>query len=40
MNSRLEEVLISCTDAMSVEDIEKKSKVQKRGEFGNIKEDI
>lgn len=40
MNSRLEEVLISCTEAMSIDDIEKKSKVQKRGEFGNVKENV
>lgn len=35
INARLEEVLLSISSQMSAEEIEKKSRVQKRGRFGN-----
>lgn len=39
MNLRLEEVLASYAQTMSIADIDKKSKVQKRGKFGKTEED-
>ena len=36
INKRLEEVLLSISSQMTLEEIEKKSKVQKRGKFSEL----
>ncbi len=40
INERLEEVLLSISSQMSAEEIEKRSRVQKRGRFSNIESSI
>lgn len=39
INSRLEEVLLSISSNMSPEEIEKRSRVQKRGKFSDVSND-